>query len=117
MSVPEMIPSTSSPSSITGAPETPSSSIILSTSRTVWSGEAVTTSLMISSSARLTCSIWVAISSTPRFRWRTPSPPWRAIAMAISASVTVSIAAERTGTVSSTCCETRVAVSASSGST
>jgi len=51
------------------------------------------------------------------FRCRTPSPPDRAIAMAISRSVTVSIAAERTGTLRSTDRETRVDVSASSGST
>ena len=51
-------------------------------------------------SERLTISTWAACSSTERLRCSTPMPPWRAIAMAIRASVTVSIALETSGILS-----------------
>src|SRR4029079_2492459 len=44
---------------------------------------------------RSTCAAW---SSIDRLRWRIPTPPWRAIAIAIRASVTVSIADDTSGT-------------------
>jgi hypothetical protein len=44
-------------------------------------------------SLRLTLSTSAAWSSMLRLRWMTPSPPWRASAIASSLSVTVSIAA------------------------
>ena len=42
-------------------------------------------------------STWTAWSSTDRLRCSTPTPPWRAIAIAIRASVTVSIALDTSG--------------------
>lgn len=51
-------------------------------------------------SERLTVSTWAAWSSIDWLRWRIPIPPWRAIAIAIRASVTVSIAADSSGTLS-----------------
>ena len=58
----------------------------------------VTGSVTMPASDRLTRSTWWAWSSIERLRCRTPMPPSRAIAMAIRASVTVSIAAETSGT-------------------
>ena len=57
---------------------------------------------------RRTCS---ACTSTERLRWRTPMPPCWAIAIAISASVTVSIADDRIGMLSvMSLCEARLHV-------
>ena len=50
-----------------------------------------------------------------RFRCSTPTPPWRAIAIAIRASVTVSIALDTSGTRSRSLRVIRVLVSASLG--
>jgi hypothetical protein len=50
-------------------------------------------------SLRLTLSTSAAWRSTVMFLCNTPMPPARAIAMAISASVTVSMAAETSGMV------------------
>ena len=49
-------------------------------------------------SERLTVSTWPACSATGRLRCSTPMPPARAMAMAIRASVTVSIAELTSGT-------------------
>ncbi len=51
-------------------------------------------------SARLTRATSATCCSTDRKRWTMPMPPRRAIAMAISDSVTVSMFAETTGTAS-----------------
>ena len=59
---------------------------------------SVTGSIIIPLSARLTLRICLACSSIVIFLWSTPIPPSRAIAIAIAASVTVSIAAEIMGT-------------------
>ena len=48
-------------------------------------------------SDRLTMSTCCACSSTDMFRCSTPTPPWRAMAMAIRASVTVSMAEDTSG--------------------
>ena len=56
-------------------------------------------------------------SSIERLRWTIPMPPSRASAIAIRASVTVSIAAETTGTSSAIVRVSRVAVETSFGST
>ena len=61
------------------------------------SGAQVTGSVTIPASERLTRSTCCACSSTDRFLCSTPTPPWRAIAIAIRASVTVSIALETSG--------------------
>ena len=73
---------------------------IASTSASVFSGEQVTGSVTMPASDRLTVSTWPACSATGRLRCSTPMPPARAIAMAIRASVTVSIAELTSGTLS-----------------
>ena len=69
-----------------------------SSSAIVASGPTVTGSVTMPDSDRLTRSTWCAWSSIERLRCSTPMPPSRAIAIAIRASVTVSIAAESSGT-------------------
>src|SRR4051794_68861 len=68
-------------------------------------------------SKRLTCRTAVACSSTLRLRWRTPMPPSCASAIAMSASVTVSIAEDRIGMCSGISRVRKVRVSAWLGST
>ena len=63
----------------------------------VASGPTVTGSVTIPDSERLTRRTCWAWSSMDRLRWRMPIPPWRAMAIAMSDSVTVSIAAESSG--------------------
>ena len=46
---------------------------------------------------RLTFCTSAAWSAIVMLRWITPMPPWRAIAMAMRASVTLSIAADTSG--------------------
>jgi hypothetical protein len=65
----------------------------------VSSGLQVTGLVIMPDSERFTRSTWAAWSSAERLRCSTPMPPSRAIAIAIRASVTVSIAAESTGMV------------------
>ena len=77
----------------------------------------MTGSLTMPDSERLTRSACPAWSSIDRLRCSTPMPPWRAIAIAIRASVTVSIAADTSGTASEISRVSRVAVSASDGIT
>ncbi len=83
-----------SSSSTTGTPEIRYRPHSASTSARVASGPTVTGWLTIPDSDRLTRSTWPACSSIDRLRCSTPMPPWRAIAIAIRASVTVSIAAD-----------------------
>ena len=66
-------------------------------SRSGRSGPSVIGLRIIPLSLRLTRSTSAAWRSTVMFLWSTPMPPARAIAMAISASVTVSMAAETSG--------------------
>ncbi len=68
-------------------------------------------------SERLTRSTWTAWSSADRLRCSTPRPPWRAIAIAIRDSVTVSMALDRRGTRTCTRRDTREVVSAELGTT
>ncbi len=74
----------------------------LSTSANVSSGLQVTGFVTMPDSERLTRSTWLACSSSDRLRCSTPMPPWRAMAIAIRASVTVSIALETSGMLSVT---------------
>ena len=66
-------------------------------------------------SERFTMSTWIAWSSTERLRCSTPTPPWRAIAIAIRASVTVSIGLESSGVCRVSDRDSRVEVLASLG--
>jgi len=62
-----------------------------SSSSTVWFGLTVMTSLMMTASARLTLRAMATSSLALQFLCRTPMAPSLARAMAISASVTVSM--------------------------
>jgi hypothetical protein len=64
----------------------------------VASGPQVTGLVIIPASDRFTMSTWWAWSSIDRLRCSTPTPPCRAMATAILASVTVSMAEESSGT-------------------
>ena len=95
-----MIP-TSCPSRFTiGTPEILNRFISATASRSVPSGESVIGLRIIPLSDRFTRSTSAAWRSIDMFLWMTPIPPARAIAIAISDSVTVSIAAEAKGTLS-----------------
>ena len=74
-------------------------------------------SSIIPASERLTMSTWWAWSSIDRLRWMMPSPPWRAIATAIRASVTVSIGEETNGTFTLIRLDTRDSVCTAEGMT
>ena len=105
------------PGSVTGTPEMWNRSITDMASSIVAVGGMVTGSEIIPDSERLTRSTSAACSSIARLRWMMPSPPWRAMAMAIRASVTVSIAAESNGMAMVMERVSRVAVDASAGIT
>ena len=109
------IPSRMPSSLVTGTPEIRYLAHSRSTSASVASGPQVTGSVTMPASDRFTRSTCCACSSMDRFRCRTPTPPWRAIAMAILASVTVSIGDETSGTRSRKRRVIRVLVSASLG--
>ena len=89
---------TSRPSaSVIGTPENLKRCISASASCRAAVGGSVTGSVIIPLWLRLTFCTSAAWSSIVRLRWITPMPPWRAMAMAIRASVTLSIAAETSG--------------------
>ena len=81
------------------------------------SGEQVTGLVTMPASERFTRSTWPACSSMDRLRCSTPMPPTRAMAIAIRASVTVSIALETSGTASRIRRVSRLLVSTSAGTT
>ena len=88
-----------------------------SASASVWSGVMVIGLTTMPLSKRLTWRTAVACSSTLRLRWSTPIPPSWASAIAMSASVTVSIADDRIGMLSGISRVRKVRVSAWLGST
>ena len=99
----------------TGKPEIRYSPAVLSSSSSVASGPMVTGLSMMPVCVRFTRSTWSAWSSIERLRCSTPMPPWRAIAMAMRDSVTVSMAAETSGTRIEISRVRRVVVSMSDG--
>ncbi len=101
--------------SVTGTPLMRNLAQIASASPRVASGCTVIGSVTMPDSERLTRSTWLAWSSMERLRCRTPAPPWRAMAMAIRDSVTLSIAAESSGTFTLTFFDRREVVSIWSG--
>ena len=105
------------PLATTGMPLILWRSIRALASASVWSGWMVTGSTTIPLSNFLTRRTWSACSATVRFLWMTPSPPRRAMAMAIADSLTVSIAAETRGTWRGISLANRERVSAPDGST
>ena len=88
-----------------------------STSAIVASGVVVIGSVIMPDSLRLTRSTCAAWSAIERLRCRMPMPPSRAIAIAMRASVTVSIALESSGVATEMRRVTRDEVSASLGIT
>jgi hypothetical protein len=93
-------------SSTMGRPPMEYLSMAARASRTTASGDRVTGDEMIQVSARLTRLTWSACSSMVRFLWMMPRPPSRAMAM--SDSVTVSMAAETNGMLNLMLRENRV---------
>ena len=89
------------PFSTTGMPEMPCVRISASASASVASGPIVTGLTTMPDSNFLTWRTCSACSAGERLRWMTPMPPACAMAMASRASVTVSMAAERIGMLSS----------------
>ncbi len=101
--------------SVTGRPEIRYRPHSSSTSASVVSGPHVTGLVIMPASDRFTMSTCCACSSIDMFRCSTPTPPWRAIAMAIRDSVTVSMAEETSGIRSVMRRVSRAVVSASLG--
>ena len=112
-----MMPTSVPASSITGRPEMRYCAQSLSTSSIVASGVVVIGSVIMPDSLRLTWSTIAAWSAMERFRCRMPRPPSRAIAIAMRASLTVSIAADSSGVATVMRRVTREDVSASDGMT
>ena len=111
------MPSSTPSGPVTGTPEIRYRPHSRSTSAMVASGPQVTGSVIIPASDRLTMSTCWACSSMARLRCRTPTPPWRAMAIAIRASVTVSMDADTSGMRSRRRRVIRLLVSASLGRT
>jgi hypothetical protein len=111
------IPSSIPESSTTGTPEMRYWPHSASASPIEASGPIVIGCATMPASDRLTRSTCWAWSSIDRLRCRTPRPPWRAMAIAIRASVTVSIALDSSGILTSMRLERRVVVSTSLGMT
>ena len=112
-----MMPTSVPSPSTTGSPETRNCPQIASTSATVASGVVVTGLVIMPDSLRLTLSTCAAWSSIERLRCSTPRPPWRAMAIAMRASVTVSMAEESSGDATVMRRVRREVVSASLGMT
>ncbi len=102
---------------VIGTPEKRNCCISASASARVASGPSVTGSVIIPLCERLTRCTSAAWSSIVRLRCSTPMPPSRATAIAMRASVTLSIAADTSGTASSMSAANVALVSTVSGST
>ena len=103
--------------SVTGTPLMRNLAHSASASPSVASGCTVIGSVTMPDSERFTRSTWLTWSSMERLRCSTPTPPWRAMAMAMRASVTLSIAADSSGMLTRTLREMRDEVSTALGST
>ena len=99
----------------TGTPEMPRARVSSSTSRMLMSGETVIGSLMTPLSNFLTRPTSRACASMVMLLWMMPMPPSWAMVIARRASVTVSMAAETSGTFSRMRRVTRVERSTSRG--
>ena len=111
------MPTTRFFSSTIGSPEMLWRAMMSRASRIVALGCSVTGSRMTPLAERLTLSTSAAWRSIDKLRWITPIPPSRARATASFSSVTVSMAAEASGTWISTFFEKRVVVRTSRGMT
>ncbi len=103
--------------STTGRPEMSCRCIRSSAVDSGVSGRTLSGLTTMPASNFLTCWTWLACSSIPRFLCRMPIPPCCAMAIAIGASVTVSMAAETRGMPSSISRVRRVRTSTWAGST
>ncbi len=103
--------------SVTGTPLMRNLAQSASASARLASGCTVMGSVTIPDSDRLTRSTWLTWSSIERLRCSTPTPPWRAMAMAIRDSVTLSMAADSMGMFTRTLREMSDEVSTALGST
>ena len=95
-----MMPTSFPAPSTIGTPEILKRSINKLASRNGRSGPSVIGFMIMPDSLRLTRSTSAAWRSIGMFLWITPIPPRRAMPIAISASVTVSMAAETIGMLS-----------------
>ena len=86
-----------------------------SASASVASGCTVIGSVTMPDSERFTRSTWLTWSSIDRLRCSTPTPPCRAMAIAMRDSVTLSIAADSSGMFTRTLREMRDEVSTAFG--
>lgn len=111
------MPSSLPAPSVTGTPLMRNLAHRASASPRVASGWMVMGLATMPDSERFTRSTWLAWSSMDRLRCRTPTPPWRAMEMAIRDSVTLSMAAESSGMLTRTLREMRDEVSTAFGST
>ncbi len=111
------MPTSRPEASVIGTPLKRNRRIRSSASCSVAVGGRVTGSVIIPLWLRLTFCTSAAWSSMVRLRWITPMPPSRARAMAMRASVTLSIAAETIGTASTMSAANVAVVSTVSGST
>ena len=103
--------------STTGMPEMRLAFMTASASASVASGPIVNGFTTMPDSNFLTCRTSSACCSGERLRWMTPRPPACAMAMARRASVTVSMADEMIGMLSSIWRVSRVRISTSPGMT
>lgn len=103
--------------SVTGTPLMRNLAHSASASPSVASGCTVIGSVTMPDSERFTRSTWLTWSSMDRLRCSTPTPPCRAMAIAMRDSVTLSIAAESSGMFTRTLREMRDEVSTALGST
>src|SRR5712671_2008461 len=109
--LPALAPST------TGMPEMPKSFMSDSASASVASGPMVRGFTTMPDSNFFTWRTWAAWWSGSRLRWMTPMPPACAMAIAIWASVTVSMAEARIGILTAMSRVMRLRTSASDGNT
>ena len=109
------MPTSLPPASTTGMPLIRLAAMIAWASPRVALGPIVIGLTTIPLSKRLTARTAAHCSSIVRLRWRTPIPPIWAMTIAMSASVTVSIAEETTGMLSAISRVRRVRVSAWEG--
>ena len=111
------MPTRTPAASTTGTPEMRYRPQSRSTSASESFGEHTIGLVTMPASERLTRSTCVACSSIGKLRCSTPTPPLRAIAMAMRASVTVSMALDTSGTRTLIFRVTREVVSTSLGTT
>ena len=110
------MPTSSPPASVIGTPENLKRFISSSASNSLAVFGSVTGSEIMPLWLRFTFCTSAACSDAGMLRWITPMPPLRAIAMAMRASVTLSIAADTSGIARTMSAANLADVSTASGS-